>query len=680
MARFRQGDVKLKTSQKITLGDSDEGTIQYDTDAVKITDGLRVDGDTDINGQVQLEEGVAVNRISDNSAIDSTSSLMTSSAVQKLVEDSKLDNITDSGDGIILNEGVAVNNISNNSNSDSTSAIMTTSAIQNLVDSEIQLSGETALVREDVIAHSTKGVEGLFGIENVEFAEENSFSVAGTNSKQTVKALPNGNIASLTQTAGNILYLEIHTPDGTRVNYFSVLSGVSSPEAHMGVLQNGYIVCTYISGGQARFRIFDQEGDQVIGEQSPQTSIGGVINGDPNIQPLFGGRFMFYGSQYNIALRVAVYEMVAGSLSTIIQLFDVLETSGVTNAESSALLADGNIALCGYNNVAVSQAIMVIDKFGQEVTPAVGLGVDSVQPAIVNLPSKRIAALVRSSLDPYLNIYDYELNLIDSYQLSVNLPSAIYGITVLQNGKILVAFGDGTTKEGLAYIFDEQLNLEQSIVVATSTTACYIDVDSLPDGGFVALAFVNSAITNLYILKSSKTRINGSLGLENGVYVDTISDNSGFDSTSALMTSAAIQDLVTSEVVSGVAANAWRNHDIVVVESDTALTVGDGKRALTIPVTLNGRNLTAKVASVHTLGSDATGGVVIQIRRRRAGSDVNMLSTPMIIGDDEYYSTAGTIDTSNDDVATGDQIYIDIDSIPEFGTAPSGLSVTLTFN
>ena len=65
------------------------------------------------------------------------------------------------------------------------------------------------------------------------------------------------------------------------------------------------------------------------------------------------------------------------------------------------------------------------------------------------------------------------------------------------------------------------------------------------------------------------------------------------------------------------------------------------------------------------------------VRRRRAGADVDMLSTKVTIGD-EYFASDGVINASNNDVNTGDQIYVDRDSIHS-GTAPLGLSITLMF-
>ncbi len=112
-----------------------------------------------------------------------------------------------------------------------------------------------------------------------------------------------------------------------------------------------------------------------------------------------------------------------------------------------------------------------------------------------------------------------------------------------------------------------------------------------------------------------------------------------------------------------------------VVDSDTDVATGDGVIAYTVPSSLSGMNLVNVVCSVHDQG--VTGTTDVQVRRRRAGSDVDMLSTRVTIGA-EYYASDEVINTSNDDLSTGDQIYIDVDAIHS-GTAPKGLSVTLEF-
>ncbi len=112
-----------------------------------------------------------------------------------------------------------------------------------------------------------------------------------------------------------------------------------------------------------------------------------------------------------------------------------------------------------------------------------------------------------------------------------------------------------------------------------------------------------------------------------------------------------------------------------IVDSDTAVATGNGVVALTIPASMNGMNLVDVVCSVHTKG--ITGATDIQVRRRRAGANVDVLSVKVTIGD-EFFATDEVVNTSNDDVNTGDQYYLDIDAIHS-GTAPNGLGCVLDF-
>ena len=78
--------------------------------------------------------------------------------------------------------------------------------------------------------------------------------------------------------------------------------------------------------------------------------------------------------------------------------------------------------------------------------------------------------------------------------------------------------------------------------------------------------------------------------------------------------------------------------------------------------------------AIYTKG--VTDTTDVQIRRSRAGTDADVLSTKITIGD-EWSAADGAINASNDDLATGDQLYVDVDAIHS-GTAPNGLSVTIT--
>lgn len=116
---------------------------------------------------------------------------------------------------------------------------------------------------------------------------------------------------------------------------------------------------------------------------------------------------------------------------------------------------------------------------------------------------------------------------------------------------------------------------------------------------------------------------------------------------------------------------------IQVVESGTDTATGDGKAFFRVPAELNGMNLTGVAASVYTAGT--TGTTDIQIRNKTDSQD--MLSTKITIDSGETdTSTAATpavIDTSYDDVVTGDIIAIDVDAVST--TEAQGLYVELRF-
>lgn len=109
-----------------------------------------------------------------------------------------------------------------------------------------------------------------------------------------------------------------------------------------------------------------------------------------------------------------------------------------------------------------------------------------------------------------------------------------------------------------------------------------------------------------------------------------------------------------------------------VVESDTAVAVADGTVGQPITAELNGWNIVDVQANVYTKG--VTGTTDVQVRRQRGATDTDVLSTKVTIGD-EYYAADGTINTSNDDLATGDMIFVDVDAIHT--TPPNGLSVVV---
>jgi len=115
----------------------------------------------------------------------------------------------------------------------------------------------------------------------------------------------------------------------------------------------------------------------------------------------------------------------------------------------------------------------------------------------------------------------------------------------------------------------------------------------------------------------------------------------------------------------------------IVLDDATALTVGDAKgKIIVIPSSFNGMNLTSAHASITTVSSSGNPTITLY----NLTDSVDMLSTAITIDAGEYSSFTATtppvIDTSHDDVATGDRIEINIDGA---GTGAKGLSVYLVF-
>ena len=114
-----------------------------------------------------------------------------------------------------------------------------------------------------------------------------------------------------------------------------------------------------------------------------------------------------------------------------------------------------------------------------------------------------------------------------------------------------------------------------------------------------------------------------------------------------------------------------------VVNSDTATAVADGKLGAAIPAGMNGMLLVDFTCSVADLNSAASGATTVVLRRVRGGTAADMTSTGITIGYNEYTASDETVDTSNDDLATGDNLYVDINSVTT--AAQKGLHCTATF-
>jgi hypothetical protein len=111
-----------------------------------------------------------------------------------------------------------------------------------------------------------------------------------------------------------------------------------------------------------------------------------------------------------------------------------------------------------------------------------------------------------------------------------------------------------------------------------------------------------------------------------------------------------------------------------ILDDDVALTTGDGQIYFTVPSTLNEYVITGVAACVYTASSSGT--PTIQIHNLT--DTVDVLSTPITIDATELTSytaaAAAVINTSNDDLTTGDRLRIDCDVA---GTGTKGLVVII---
>lgn len=118
---------------------------------------------------------------------------------------------------------------------------------------------------------------------------------------------------------------------------------------------------------------------------------------------------------------------------------------------------------------------------------------------------------------------------------------------------------------------------------------------------------------------------------------------------------------------------------ILVFDDSQNCATGDGAGDVffTVPAELNGFNLVGVTAACQTAGT--TGTMDVQVRNVTQTAD--MLTTKVTIDSGEKHSkdaaTPAVIDTGNDDVATGDEIRIDVDAVHT--TPAKGLLVNLIF-
>lgn len=106
-------------------------------------------------------------------------------------------------------------------------------------------------------------------------------------------------------------------------------------------------------------------------------------------------------------------------------------------------------------------------------------------------------------------------------------------------------------------------------------------------------------------------------------------------------------------------------------DPNTTPSTGDAQAHCVIPPDFNGYDIVSVLGAVTTVSS--SGLPTMALRRLRSGSAVDVLSTNVTIDTSEYTSaTAATppaINTSNDDLQTGDILLVDLDTV---GTGAKG--------
>jgi hypothetical protein len=153
-----------------------------------------------------------------------------------------------------------------------------------------------------------------------------------------------------------------------------------------------------------------------------------------------------------------------------------------------------------------------------------------------------------------------------------------------------------------------------------------------------------------------------------GLKISELTDGGVIQATDQLATN---RGGVNRRVVIGTISTAPITFPFTAGQSDP-LIVGDGQGMFVVPACMNGMNIVSALAVLRTAGT--TGTTDFQLRRRRAGADVDVLSTKLTVDSAEATSAtaaaAAVVNTANDDLATGDLLYLDIDAVST--TPPQG--------
>jgi len=154
---------------------------------------------------------------------------------------------------------------------------------------------------------------------------------------------------------------------------------------------------------------------------------------------------------------------------------------------------------------------------------------------------------------------------------------------------------------------------------------------------------------------------------------DTVAGKIELATAAETTTGSATDRAVTPDGLAGSTIFGRKSIQITCFDYTTNTATGDGKGYCVIPESLNGMNLVRVHAQVITAGTTNTTDIMVY----NVTDSQDMLSTAVTINSGETSASDGTINTTYDDVATGDLLRIDVDAINT--TAAKGLIITLEF-
>lgn len=153
---------------------------------------------------------------------------------------------------------------------------------------------------------------------------------------------------------------------------------------------------------------------------------------------------------------------------------------------------------------------------------------------------------------------------------------------------------------------------------------------------------------------------------------DTVAGKIELAIASEVTTGTATDRAITPDALAGSTIFGRKAIQVTCVAYTTNVAIADGVGYFVVPESMNGMNVVRVHAQNITAG--ATSGTT-DIMLYNVTDSQDILSTAVTITYGELSAADGTINTSYDDLATGDLIRVDVDAIA--GTAPKGLIVTV---